>query len=414
MNLEIINIGDELINGTSVNTNATWLCARAVEYSARVVSVTVIGDSPAQIIESLDIASQRAAVVIITGGLGPTSDDYTKVVTLKYFGGNLIPNHDEIERIRRLFEERGILLSERNISQGWVPDNATVYSNPVGTAPGMGFKKNGTLFVFLPGVPSEMKRIFDNNADEWFRKENRSRKFVYDEMMIIGIGESFVADRLSEWQKMLPDDFSLAFLPSAGLVKIRLSTYDVDTNILRDNIKKELIKAASLFPGNAFHTSGLSYENFFFNELQKKKLTVSVAESCTGGFLSHCITSVPGSSEIFRGGIVAYHNDIKTGWLDVPAGILESYGAVSAECVKAMSENILLKFNTDLAISVSGIAGPDGGTPGKPVGTVWIAVSDGTNTITKMFLMGSDRIRNIEKSAVMAMKMALNLISTSR
>jgi nicotinamide-nucleotide amidase len=411
-NTEILNIGDELLNGTSANTNATWLCGRCMQEGGNVVAVTMVGDSLEEIFRALKRASRRSDLVIITGGLGPTSDDRTKDAALEWFGGTMAPVTSEIERIRQLFAERGYPLTERNIQQGWIPDTAFNLGNPVGTAPGMEFRKDDTTFVFLPGVPAEMKAIFDQHFPRWFgHKENDSR-FVFSEMITVGIGESFVADTLSDWQANLPEELSLAFLPSAGLVKIRLSCFSKDIEAARLKINKLLSEAASLFPDDAFMTEGASWDAYFFREILSTGRTISTAESCTGGYLAHRITSVPGSSAMFRGSIVAYHNDIKEGFLDVPVEILSAHGAVSSEVVTIMAENIRRKFKTDIGVAISGIAGPDGGSVEKPVGTVWIAVADGQDVHKKMFLMGSDRIRNIEKSAVMAMKMVLNLLTS--
>lgn len=407
---EIINIGDELLNGTSTNSNATWLSGRLVRYGSTVKAVTMIGDDLDIIIEALQSAGSRAELVVVTGGLGPTSDDKTKEATIRFFGGKLIPDEKEIERIRNLFAERGLELTERNIQQGWVPDKAIIRSNPAGTAPGMEFIHAGVRFVFLPGVPVEMQRIVDDNIAHWFQSSNSAKTFVYDEMMVIGIGESFVADKLSAWQEQLPDWISLAFLPSAGLVKIRLSCYHQNPEQAMAAFREYLLSAIEIFPEDSFYTRGLDWNSYFNISLAEKHLSIATAESCTGGYLAHRITTVPGSSQIFRGSIVAYHNDIKTGWLNVPEETIEAHGAVSAEVVGIMAGSIRSRFNTDIGVAVSGIAGPEGGTDNKPVGTVWISVADSKRVQTKMFLMGTDRIRNIEKSSVMAMKMVLNLI----
>jgi nicotinamide-nucleotide amidase len=410
--VEMLNIGDELLNGTAVNTNATWLCGRCMHEGVNVLAVTMVGDSLEEIMRALKRAAMRSDVVIITGGLGPTSDDRTKDAALAWFGGTMAPVTSEIERIRQLFAERGYPLTERNIQQGWIPDTAFSLGNPVGTAPGMEFRKDDTTFVFLPGVPAEMKAIFDQHFPRWFGHNEINGRFVFSEMITVGIGESFVAESLSEWQANLPKELSLAFLPSAGLVKIRLSCFSKDIKATQLKMNMLLSQAANHFPGDAFMTAGASWDEYFHRKMLSTDKTISTAESCTGGYLAHRITSVPGSSAIYRGSIVAYHNDIKEGFLDVPEKTLAAHGAVSSEVTAIMAENIRRKFQTDIGVAISGIAGPDGGTAEKPVGTVWIAVADGQQLHKKMFLMGSDRIRNIEKSAVMAMKMVLNLLTS--
>lgn len=411
MKTEIINIGDELLNGTSVNTNSTWLCSRVVENGGSVLASTMIGDDETQIINALELASSRADLVIVTGGLGPTSDDRTKDATLKFFGGSLIPDDSEIERIRKMFAERGLPLTERNIMQGWVPDNALIFTNPVGTAPGMEFARNGVRYLFLPGVPVEMKRIFDENIYHWFNAEMPDGQFVYDEIMIIGVSESFVADKLQLWQEKLPSELSVAFLPSAGLVKIRLSIHHHDKTRTQAILEEQLKSAMKFFPGESFYTGGKTWENYFNAQMHKSMKTIATAESCTGGYLSHLITTISGSSNIFRGSIVAYHNSVKTEWLDVEESTIKKYGAVSEEVTKAMAVSIRDRFKVDIGVAVSGIAGPGGGTDEKPAGTVWIAIANSSEIKAEKFLMGSDRISNIEKSAVMAMKMVLNSIT---
>ncbi len=413
MNIEILNIGDELLNGTSVNSNATWLAGRVVALGGKVVAVTMVGDDPEDMLAALKIAGSRAGLVIVTGGLGPTVDDRTREVTIRFFGGKLIPNLSEIERIRKLFAERGLPLTERNIDQGWVPDKAVALTNPVGTAPGMEFTHDGATWLFLPGVPAEMKTIFDGNIQRWFKPENTEGVFVSSEMVVVGVPESFVADCLCPWQEKLPENWSLAFLPSAGLVKIRLSCMHNDRVDALHQIHHALAMAMLLFPYDAFFTAGEDWNRYFSNLLKDHRITLSTAESCTGGYLSHRITTVPGSSDIFTGGVIAYHNRIKSSWLNVPDHILEKHGAVSEETVSIMAAEVRKKFGTTVGVAISGIAGPDGGTPEKPVGMVWIAVADEEQVVANMFLMGNDRMRNIEKSAVMAMKMVLNLLEKS-
>ena len=413
MHCEILNIGDELLNGTSVNTNATWLCGRFSNLGARIVAVSMVGDSMEDILGAFDAAANRADFIVVTGGLGPTSDDRTKDATLRYFGGKLVPVESEIKRIRQLFTDRGLPLTDRNLEQGYVPDTCVPVANPVGTAPGMEFASDGRIWLFLPGVPVEMKAIVDGNIHRWFGDANTGKTFVADEMMVIGVGESFVADRIAQWQAQLPPHLSLAYLPSAGLVRIRLSCFSSDAGSDRSLIRSELDKVMPVFPGEAFYTAMEEWNNHFFRILHQQNVTISVAESCTGGYLAHRITSVPGSSAIFRGGVVAYHNDIKQGQLGVSEATLKNHGAVSGETVEQMAGAVRTQFNTHIGVAVSGIAGPDGGTPEKPVGTVWIAVADSQGVEKAMFLMGTDRIRNIEKSAVMAMKMVLNRLTTA-
>lgn len=411
MKVEIINIGDELLNGTTVNTNATWLCQQSVKRGGSVVSVSMVRDDTAQILEGLRVAESRADIVFITGGLGPTVDDKTKESVLVYFGGDLIPDKTQIARIRKLFAERGLEITARNIAQGWVPNKAVIYSNPIGTAPAMEFIKSSTKFIFLPGVPREMKRICEENIHLWLEEEQSKTFFIMDEIMIIGVSESFVADKLSTWQKQLPGWLSLSYLPSSGYVKVRLSCYHNKKDIIKKKMRVYLKEALDIYPENAFYTGGFSWDEYFNDTVKSKGVSIAIAESCTGGYLSHRITSVPGSSLFFKGGIVAYHNNIKRDQLDVSEEILNNTGAVSRETVTIMAKKIKEKYKADVGVAVSGIAGPDGGSKEKPVGTIWIAVSFEDETVAEKFLMGSDRILNIKKSSLIAMMMVLKKIS---
>jgi nicotinamide-nucleotide amidase len=406
--VEVISIGDELLNGLSGNTNATWLCGRISEAGGRVVAVTTVGDTLSDIVTALSHAAGRAGLVIITGGLGPTSDDRTKDATLHFFGGRLVPVQEEIERIRLMFARRGLPLTELNIAQGWVPDTAVVLSNPVGTAPGMEFCKGNTTYLFLPGVPAEMKQIVSDNMHRWFGEQGTGSTLVGSDITTVGIGESFVAATLAGWEKELPEWLSLGYYPSSGMVRVRLScTHNTPDKALTE-IKEILQKAASHFPGKAFLTYGKSWDDYFFHEIKSRGLTIAAAESCTGGYLAHRITAVPGSSAIFRGSIVAYHNDIKTAILNVDTETLHHHGAVSHEAVARMAVEVRERLQSDIGVAISGIAGPDGGTPEKPVGTVWIALACRSGVTAEKFLLGSHRLRNIEMSAQLAMMMVLN------
>jgi len=404
---EVISVGDELLNGLSVNTNATWLCGRISEAGGRVVAVTTVGDTLDDIVMALSHALTRAGLVFVTGGLGPTSDDRTKDATIRFFGGSLVPVEEEIERIRLMFAERGLPLTDLNIAQGWVPDTAAVLTNPVGTAPGMEFRKEDTTFVFLPGVPAEMKQIFSDCIHRWFGEQGTGITLVGSDITTVGIGESFVAATLSEWERELPGWLNTGYYPSAGMVRVRLSCTHHDPENALSVIKTHLQKAAAHFPGHAFLSYGKSWDDFFFHEILSRGLTIATAESCTGGYLAHRLTSVPGSSSIFRGSIVAYHNNIKTEFLGVEPDTLDHHGAVSRETVTTMAGEVRERMSSDIGVAISGIAGPDGGTPEKPVGTVWIAVAYRNEVTAEIHLLGSHRLRNIEKSAQLAMMMVL-------
>ncbi len=409
---EVICVGDELLSGLSDNTNATWLCGQMVGFGGVVVAVTTVGDQLEAIESALLQAGSRADFVVITGGLGPTSDDRTKDAALSYFGGTLVPVEEEIERIRLMFAERGLPLTDRNVAQGWVPDTAVVLSNHVGTAPGMEFRKGGTTYVFLPGVPAEMKHIFTRFQERWFGQPDLDTlPYVSSDITTVGIGESFVADTLSGWEKALPKELGVGYYPAAGMVRVRLSCRHQHPATAMARLQHHLVQAAAHFPQDAFLTFGKSWDQYFFEEMQSRGLSLATAESCTGGYLAHRVTTVPGSSAIFRGSIVAYHNIIKTEMLGVDPDILEAHGAVSRETVVQMAEAVCGTMGAEVGVAISGIAGPEGGTPEKPVGTVWVAVAFNGTTTAEKHLMGSHRLRNIEKSAIVAMRLILKMIS---
>jgi nicotinamide-nucleotide amidase len=404
MQVEIISIGDELLIGQTINTNASWLGSELSLGGVSVRKCTVIADVKDHITAAIDSAMKSFPLVIMTGGLGPTKDDITKDVLCSYFDTELVENEQVLERIKDYFEKRGRPMLESNNLQASLPEKCTVLFNNYGTASGMWFEKNGSILVSLPGVPYEMKGIF---LEEVFPrlKERFSLNGIYHiTVMTQGIGESFLAEKIGAWEdKIRAEGFGLAYLPSPGSVRLRLSSDQGERN--KDKIQAYMEELVALIPSYAYSIGEVSLSEVVGGLLRKQKLTVGTVESCTGGKLSGEIISVPGSSDYFLGGLVTYSNDMKSSLVDVPVEILNEQGAVSKEVVKLMAENGRSKLNTDICISVSGISGPEGGSDDKPVGTVWIGISTSEVCDAYHFTFGGNRERNIQISVLTALNL---------
>lgn len=409
-NVEIITIGDEILIGQIVDTNSAWMAVELNKAGFNVKQITSVGDHAPQITEALNLAAKRADIILITGGLGPTKDDITKHTLNKYFGGTLVFNKKIYEYVEKLFAARGKKVIEANRNQAEVPDNCIPVFNKKGTAPGMIFEKSGKIFVSMPGVPWEMMAMMTDDVIPMLKIKFLPITIFHKTVLTQGIGESMLSVMIEEWENNLPGYMKLAYLPSAGMVKLRLSARG-NQNDIKEKVNAEFDKVLPLIKDYVYGFDNDTLEQVVGNLLRKANKTLSIAESCTGGYLSHLITSVAGSSDYFTGSIIAYDNKIKTGTLSVDAGTIENHGAVSEAVVNAMAENIRKKFNTDYAIAISGIAGPGGATEKKPVGTIWIALSSEKNTSAKKFMLGTDRIRNIQVASTTALNMLRKLIS---
>jgi nicotinamide-nucleotide amidase len=409
----IITIGDEILIGQTIDTNSAWLGERLNVMGLEMVNILTIRDDPKQITEALDKVGANIDLVIITGGLGPTNDDLTKQTLAKYFGSKLVMNYEILNKIEEFFADRGLPMLDVNRQQAMLPDKAKILSNNYGSAAGMWFEKSTTVFISLPGVPFEMKGIMsDFGFDEI--KSHFSLPFIYNRTVLTwGTAESFLADKLEDWEQRLRDSgLKLAYLPSPGIVRLRI-TGAGESNGVQALVDSYADEVYQLLPGKVFGEGTDTMEKRVGELLKQNKLTLSTAESCTGGYLAHLITSIPGSSEYYKGTIISYSNDIKTDVLGVDASLIEKYGAVSEEVVAQMAENIRVKMNTDYGIATSGIAGPDGGTEEKPVGTVWVAVCSKNKTKTKLLHLGKHRINNIRISAIWVMGILIKEINNS-
>ena len=401
---EIITIGDELLIGQVIDTNSAWIAEQLNMIGIRVHQITSISDNKEHILTTLAEASKRAKLILITGGLGPTKDDITKHTLCEYFDTSLVFSEKAYLNVEKLFADRGVVVTELNRLQAMVPANCRVIPNPNGTAPCMWFEKEGSIYVSMPGVPFEMKAIMEEEIIPELLKD-LNQVIIHRTILTEGVGESHLATIIEPWEDSLPPYIKLAYLPQPGMVRLRLTAIGTDRMLLQSaisKVEKELLPFAGKF---IFGFDSDTMESVVGQLLREKGMTVSTAESCTGGNIAHLITSIAGSSDYFKGSVVAYSNEIKERILGVPHQILVDYGAVSEQTVIAMAEGIRSRFSTDYAIAVSGIAGPGGGTDEKPVGTTWIAVATPMETIAKKFLLGDHRGRNIRKASLAALNM---------
>ena len=416
MNAEILTIGNEILIGQITNTNSVWIAQQLNLIGISVIHMSSVADEQEAILKAFDDASKRADIVLITGGLGPTKDDITKKTFCDYFQTELVIDENVLKDVTEFFAKRNRELTELNRKQAEVPKGCKVIRNKNGTAPGMWMEKNKTIFVSMPGVPFEMKAMVLEDVVPELKKIFKLPFIFHKTILTQGIGESFLADLICDWEDSLAEkEIGLAYLPSPGMVRLRLSGKGFNELELKNKIEQEIEKVKPLIDKYIYGYEEYGKEQPKLEEilgqlLLEKGLKLGLAESCTGGFISHLITSVAGSSNYYNGCIVPYHNEFKHNLLKVDNSIFEKYGAVSKECVEAMAKETLEVFKSNVAIAVSGIAGPGGGTPEKPVGTVWIAVIYENKTISKHFIFGDNRLRNIQMTANAAMNMLRKLI----
>lgn len=405
MKSEIISIGDELLIGQVVNTNASWMASELNKWGIDVVQITAVGDNPEAIKNALDLAAQRAGLILITGGLGPTKDDITKKVLAEYFNSGFVFHQPTFEHIAKLFSARNYPLTEVNRKQAEIPDKCIPLENVNGTAPGMWFEKDGKVFVSMPGVPFEMKTLLTEEVIPRIRKQFKMGFISHKTIMTLGMGESMLAEKISAWEDSLPAHIKLAYLPQPGMVRLRLTGKGNDKEKLETEIGELSKKLQQIIPELIYGFDDISIEETIGLLLTRKGKTLSTAESCTGGYIAHLLTSIAGSSNYFVGSIVSYSNDVKTKQLGVKEADLQTYGAVSQQVVEQMAVGGRERLKTDYCLSVSGIAGPDGGTPEKPVGTVWIGLASEKGVHSQLFHFSEHRGRNIRRSALAALNM---------
>jgi len=410
MTAEIINIGDELLIGQIVNTNASWI-AQKLHLAGIVVSdITVIGDKRDSILRQLDLSIKRSDLVIITGGLGPTNDDITTIALCEFFNCGLVFNEDTYKDVEALFLKFGRTVTEINRKQAEIPEKCFPIRNINGTAPGMWFKLENKNVISLPGVPFELKPMIENFVIPEMTKNQRKQNFIYKTILTTGRGESDLSYIIKDWENGLPENFKLAYLPQPGIVRLRLQGEGIDRENIEKKMASEINKLEKLIPDLIFGYDEDTLERIIGRLLTKKHQTLATAESCTGGYISHLVTSVPGSSEYYLGSIISYSNEIKQNILKVKEELLTDHGAVSKETAVSMAINARILLGSDYSIATTGIAGPGGGTENKPVGTTWIAIAYEEGIIAKKFLMGSNRERNIRKTALAALNILRKIL----
>lgn len=412
----IITIGDELLIGQVVDTNSAWMAQELNKTGIWLKRRVAVGDNRNDIMQALDEESRHADIILITGGLGPTADDITKPVLCDYFGGKLVVDEKVLAHVKYLFEKvfkRTTPMLERNIKQAEVPDVCTVLHNARGTAPGMWFEKDGKVYVSMPGVPHEMKGLMTDLVLPKLQTHFIMSSIVSRTLLTFGIGESFLAERIKDFEAALPSYIKLAYLPNYGMVRLRLTGTGKTAEEITPQVQTQFDALLKLLPDVLVTDKDEPMEKVIGNLLLARKKTMATAESCTGGYIAHRITANAGSSEYFKGSIVSYANEVKQTLLQVPVSYFTTVGAVSEEVVKDMVKGVLEKIHADYAIAVSGIMGPGGATAEKPVGMVWVAVGNREKTVTRLFNFRFDRARNIEMTAVNALNLLRQFILES-
>jgi nicotinamide-nucleotide amidase len=410
---EIITIGDEILIGQIVDTNSAWIAHEINNIGIRVKQISSVSDDRQHILTALKEASHRAEIILITGGLGPTKDDITKKTIAEYFGVRLVENKDALDNVLNIFSKYNRPLLEVNRLQAQVPENCEVILNKNGTAPGMWFNVGGKLYISMPGVPHEMMYMMEDTVIPKLKSSLKLPFIIHKTILTVGEGESFLAERIADIEDSLPSHIKLAYLPKLGQVRLRLSGYGENEIVLRKEVNEFAGKIVERVANVVAAEEDIPIEKVILDFMTERGLTLSVAESCTGGYISHLLTQHPGSSKVFFGGAISYSYELKESILGVKNETLTQFGAVSKETVTEMVEGALLNFKSDFALAVTGIAGPDGGTPDKPVGTVWIAVATANKTIAKKLTFGNKRRQNIERSAIAALNMLNTLLHES-
>ncbi|MTI31060.1 competence/damage-inducible protein A [Xanthovirga aplysinae] len=397
---EVLSIGDEILYGQITDTNSQWISAELDKVGIKTIRKTTVGDEEGQILGAFKEAESRAEIVLITGGLGPTPDDLTKPLLARYFDSSLSMHPEALKNLEEMFAKRGFELNDLNRQQAVLPDKCEMITNRMGTAPGMWFHQKGKVFVSMPGVPFEMKTMMSEIIIPKLLEIYQPPVIYHKMIKTVGIGESWLSEKIKAWQDNLPTHIKLAYLPHLSQVRLRLTAMGSDMGKLKTEVEKQIQSLLPLAGKYIYGYDDDKLEEVVGNLLRQQGKTVATAESCTGGFLAHSITSIAGSSDYFMGGIIPYQNEMKENLLGVQRETLIEHGAVSEETVFEMANRAREKFKTDFGLATSGVAGPGGGTPDKPVGTVWIALADGKQTFTKKLSLAKDRLINIQLTVV--------------
>ncbi|KGE13659.1 competence/damage-inducible protein A [Sphingobacterium deserti] len=410
MKAEIITIGDEILNGQIVDTNSAWIAQQFAPMHISVKQISSIADTGPAIADALKQAEERADIIVVTGGLGPTKDDVTKLTAAAYFNTSLVRDPQVLLHVQEIFSRlRTGDMPEINKQQADVLANAQVLFNDVGTAPGMFVQQNSKFYFFLPGVPYEMKYLIEHRVLPVLR-DLSPNTFVYNaHLLTVGIGESHLARQIEDIEAAMPPYIKLAYLPKLGLVRLRFTAVGSDYHMLREETDRHASLVAARLGSFVVANEDISFPALIVRRFTEKSLRLATAESCTGGTVAAELTAVAGASQMFQGGVVAYANQVKVDFLRVDFDTLQAFGAVSEQVVKQMAEGAKQAFGTDYAIATSGVAGPGGGSPEKPVGMVCIAVCGKSETMVKTYHFKNDRTINIQRATMAALTMLWNL-----
>lgn len=401
---KLISIGDELLIGQVVNTNAAWLGNILTINGMEVISTLTIGDGEQDILEALDSCSD-VDIIVMTGGLGPTADDITKPTLCKYFNTELEFCQDAYDNVMSIFTKRGYQMTERNRGQAYIPKSCTYIPNRYGTAPCMWFEKGKSVYISMPGVPFEMKNVFEQEILPMLLSHFKITPYINKVVMTTGVGESFLADKIKDWEDALPDFLSLAYLPQYGMVRLRLEGRHPDRDFLQHTIDERIEQLKDLIGEYIFGYDEKPLAEVVFEKLKAAGATMASAESCTGGSIAKMITAIPGSSEVFKGTVVSYATEVKENLLGVSHDDVVNYTVVSQQVAEQMAVGVKSLLKTDYAVATTGVAGPSGGTEENPVGTVWIAVAGPAGVVSKRYNFGNSRENNIERAAITAFEM---------
>lgn len=409
INAELISIGDEILNGQTINTNASWLGRELAKLGVNTKFISTIGDDKNEIINSLNLSISRADVILITGGLGPTKDDITKHTLAAYFNTELKENSTALRLLKQYYKNANRELNKLNQTQALLPEKCTPVINEIGTASGMWFDHNGKIIISMPGVPREMKKMMSDSILPKIEGVFNLDRIEYFFLKTVGVPESDLAIKLESWEKNLPKELKLAYLPSYGMVKLRLTK----VKPISDVIIREVILDAKKIIGKYIYSYNEkeTLQEAIGKLLLRYNSTIATAESCTGGHLSHLITTIPGSSQYYKGSVISYSNEIKQNELNIDSDLIKKYGAVSEEVVKQMALNIKRKFSTSYALATSGIAGPDGGSPEKPIGTIWIAIAYKETVKAKRLHLNQSREDNIHLTSIACLNLLRQTIN---
>jgi len=401
----IITIGDELLIGQTIDSNSAWIGAELSQLGFDVHKIISVHDRREDILSILKEVSGNVDVVLITGGLGPTADDITKPTLCDFFNTKLVVNAEVLKMVETMVNRRNASMNENNRKQAEVPESCKVLINAKGTAPGMWFEKDGTIFISMPGVPDEMKYIMTEHVLPNLKQRFALQVIIHKNIMTYGTFEAKLAEILTDFEKGLPENVKLAYLPSFGVIKLRLTGTGVDGDQLQKTIQDKVDELYKIIPQFIYGEDEDTLEKCIGDLLRAKKQTLCSAESCTGGNIARLITSIPGSSDYFKGSVVAYANSAKSDILAVSKETILKYGAVSEEVVSEMAQNTRILFEADYCVATSGVAGPGGGSEAKPVGLVWLAVSSQAGIITHKLIFGTDRQSNIQRFSFAALNL---------